>query len=152
MWMPSFGMQPDEGRQARHSFNYFWRGGGVNTLDVLDIAGAITGVWTAGIVYDGAIATLPNAGSCGGYCPFDNEGRMFYINLYVASQINQVYRFDVRNRVLSPFTPPDIIQAGNATSGKRIACYSARFDSRNWDTVLMLNHLVTVPVEITALV
>jgi hypothetical protein len=152
MWMPSFGMQPDEGRQARHSFNYFWRGGGVNTLDVLDIAGAITGAWTAGIVYDGAIAGLPNAGSCGGYCPFDNEGRMFYINLYATSAINQVYRFDVRNRVLSPFTPPDIIQAGTATSGKRIACYSAQFDSRNWDAVLMLNHLATVPVEITALV
>ena len=152
MWMPSFGIQPDEGRQARHSFNYFWRGGGVNTLDVLDIAGGTTGAWTAGIVYDGAIAALPNAGSCGAYAPFNNEGRMFYINLYATSVINQVYRFDVRNRVLSPFTPPDMIQSGVATPGKRLACYAALFDSQGWDTVLMLNKLSAVPVEITPLV
>ena len=152
MWMPSFGIQPDGGRQARHSFNYFFRGGGVNTLDVLDIAGSITGIWSAAIVYDGAPTALPNTGSCGAYAPFDNEGRMFYLNLYATAAINQVFRFDVKNRVLSPFTPPDIIQSGAAAPGKRLACYAALFDSQSWDTVLMLNHLSTVPVEITPLV
>lgn len=152
MWMPSFGIQPDDGRQARHSFQYFFRGGAANTLDVLDIAGSITGTWTGAIVYDGAIAGMPAVGSCGGYAPFDNEGRFFYLNFYVAAAINQVYRFDVKNRVLSPFTPPDIIQSGTAALGKRMACYAAQFDGQNWDTVLLLNHLTTVPVEITPLV
>ena len=54
MIIPSFGIQPDKGRNARHSFVYFVRGGAVSTIDVLDIAGAIAGTWTSTIVYDGA--------------------------------------------------------------------------------------------------
>ena len=59
MWMPSFGIRPDAGRNARQSFCYFFRGGGVALLDVLDIAGGTTGAWTGAVVYDGCTHPHP---------------------------------------------------------------------------------------------
>lgn len=149
MWAPSFGIEPDTARNARHSFCYFFRGTAV-TLDVLDIAGSITGTWTGAIVYDGSITTT--AASCGAYAPFDNEGRMFYMNIYVASAVNQMYRFDVQNRVLNPFTPTDFLQAGTAALGKRMACYVAIDGTDTYDVILLQSHLSTVAQEMIALV
>jgi hypothetical protein len=151
MWMPSWGIQPDANRNARQSFCYFFRGGAA-TLDVLDIAASITGTWTGAVVYDGSPGAFPATGSCGGYSPFDNEGRMFYLNLYVASAVNQIYRFDVQNRVLAPFTPTDFLQAGAATLGKRIACYAALDGNDTYDVVLLNSHLSTVAQEMVVLV
>jgi len=56
-WSPSFGIEVDPARNARHSFNFFFRGGAV-TLDLLDIAGSITGTWTGAIAYDGNTITF----------------------------------------------------------------------------------------------
>jgi len=151
MWMPSWGIQPDANRNARQSFCYFFRGGAA-TLDVLDIAASITGTWTGAVVYDGSPGAFPAVGSCGGYSPFDNEGRMFYLNLYVASAVNQIYRFDVQNRVLAPFTPTDFLQSGAATLGKRIACYAALDGNDTYDVVLLNSHLSTVAQEMVVLV
>lgn len=151
MWMPSWGIQPDAGKNARQSFCYFFRGGAA-TLDVLDIAGGTTGSWTAAITYDGSPGAFPATGSCGGYSPYDNEGRMFYLNLYVASAVNQIYRFDVQNRVLSPFTPTDTIQAGTAAVGKRMACYCALDGNDTYDVVYLMNHLSTIGQEMVVLV
>lgn len=151
MWAPSWGIQPDVGNNARHSFCYFFRGGAA-TLDVLDISGSITGTWTGAITYDGSPGAFPAIGSCGGYSPFENEGRMFYMNLYVASAINQMYRFDVQNRVLSPFAPTDTVQAGTAATGKRIACYCAIDGTDTYDVVFLLNHLSTLDQEMVVLV
>jgi len=151
MWAPSFGIQPDAARNSRHSFNYFFRGGAA-TLDVLDIAASITGTWTGAITYDGSPGAFPATGSGGCYSPFDNEGRMFYMNLYVASAINQIYRFDVQNRVLSPFTPTDFLQAGTAAVGNRVACYCALDGTDNYDVVLLNSHLSTVSQELIPLV
>ena len=151
MWMPSFGIQPDVARNSRHSFNYFFRGG-ASTLDVLDIAASITGTWTGAIVYDGSPGALPATGSGGGYSPFGQEGRMFYLNLYVASAVNQIYRFDVQNRVLSPYTPTDFLQTGTATLGNRVACYIAQDGSDFYDIVLMQSHLATIAQELVVLV
>ncbi|MFM8941431.1 MAG: hypothetical protein ACKOEY_15860, partial [Phenylobacterium sp.] len=123
LWAPSFGIQPDAARNARHSFNYFFRGG-ATTLDVLDIAGSITGTWTGAVAYDGATTAL-TVGTTGAYAPFGNEGRMFHMNIYTASAISQMFRFDVQNRVLSPYAPTDFIQSGTATLGQRMAAYSA---------------------------
>ena len=149
MWAPSWGIQPGVARNARQSFCYFFRGVSTN-LDVLDIAGSITGTWTAAIVYDGAVALT--VGTCGGYAPCDNEGRMFYLNLYVASSFNQMHRFDVQNRVLSPFTPTDFLQAGTAAVAKRICCYVAIDGTDTYDVVLMQSHLSTVAQEMVVLV
>jgi len=152
MWMPSFGIQPDVARNSRHSFNYFFRGGAAATLDVLDIAGSITGTWTGAVTYDGSPGALPATGSCGCYSPFGQEGRMFYLNLYVASAINQIYRFDVQNRVLSPYTPTDFLQVGTASLGNRMACYVAHDGSDLYDVVLMQSHLANTAQELLPLV
>jgi len=151
LWMPSWGIQPDANRYARQSFCYFFRGGAA-TLDVLDIAASITGTWTGAITYDGSPGAFPATGSCGGYSPFENEGRMFYLNLYTASAISQIFRFDVQNRVLSPFTPTDFLQAGGAAVGKRIACYAAIDGNDTYDVVLLNSHLSTVCQELVVLV
>jgi hypothetical protein len=150
MWMPSWGIQPDAARNARHSFCYFFRGGAV-TLDVLDIAASITGTWTGAIAYDGNTVTI-GVGTCGGYSPFENEGRMFYINAYVASAANQFYRFDVQNRVLSPYTNTDFIQSGTAALGKRIAAYAALDGTDTYDVVLLQSHLSAISQELVVLV
>ena len=149
MWAPSWGIQPGVARNARQSFCYFFRGISQN-LDVLDIAGGVTGAWTGAIVYDGAVNLT--IGTCGGYAPFDNEGRMQYMNLYVASSVNQMHRFDVQNRVMSPFTPTDFLQAGTAAGAKRIACYAAIDGTDTYDVILMQSHLSTVAQEMVVLV
>ena len=151
MWAPSWGIEPDQNRYGRNSFCYFFRGGAA-TLDVLDIAGAITGTWTGAIVYDGSPGALPTTGSGGCYSPFDNEGRMFYMNLYTASQIGQMYRFDVENRVLSAFTPTDFLQTGTAVVGNRMAAYCAIDGTDTYDTVFLQSHLSTVAQEMVVLV
>ena len=149
MWAPSWGIRPDPGKNGRQSFCYFFRGGAA-TLDVLDIAGSITGTWTGAIVYDGAVALT--VGSCGAYSPFENEGRMQYINIYAASAVNQLYRFDVQNRVLSPFTPTDFLQSGTAALGKRMCAYAAIDGTDTYDVVLLQSHLSTVAQEMVVLV
>lgn len=151
MWAPSWGIEPDPARNARNSFCYFFRGASA-TLDVLDIAGGTTGTWTGAITYDGSPGALPTTGSGGCYAPFDNEGRMFYMNLYTASAINQIYRFDVQNRVLSLFAPTDFLQAGTAALGNRMAAYCAIDGTDTYDTIFLQSHLSTVAQEIIALV
>lgn len=150
MWAPSWGIEPDVGRFSRQSFCYFFRGGGVSTLDVLDIAGSITGTWTGAIVYDGAVTVA--IGSSGTYSPYENEGRMFYMNSYVASAVNQIYRFDVQNRVLNPFTATDFIQSGTAATGNRMASYAALDGNDVYDVILMVSHLSTISQELIPLV
>ena len=151
MWAPSFGIRPDAARNARQSFCYFFRGGAA-TLDVLDIAGGTTGAWTGALVYDGSPGAVPAVGSSGGYAPFDNEGRMFYMNLYGASAVNQIYRFDVQNRVMSPYTPTDFLQAGTAVAGNRMCCYCAIDGNDTYDVVFLNSHLSTVAQELVVLV
>lgn len=151
MWMPSFGIRPDAGRNARQSFCYFFRGASA-TLDVLDIAGGTTGAWTGALVYDGSPGAFPAAGSSGGYGPFENEGRMFYMNLYVASAVSQIYRFDVQNRVLSPFAPTDFLQTGTAAVGNRMCCYAAIDGTDVYDVVFLQAHASTVAQELVVLV
>ncbi len=148
LWVPSFGMQPDPARNARHSFCYFFRGGA--NLDLLDIAGSITGTWTGAITYDGAITTA--AGTTGAYAPYGQEGRFAYMNVYVASAVNQLYRFDVKNRVLSPHTATDFLQAGTAAIGSRMAAYAAIDGTDKYDVILLQSHLSTVSQELIALV
>jgi hypothetical protein len=151
LWAPAFGIQPDPARNARHSFNYFFRGGGTTTMDLLDIAGAITGAWTTTVVYDGNTTPI-GAGSTGCYAPFENEGRMFYLNAYVASQPNQFFRFDVQNRVLSPYTNTDFIQSGGAALGGRMASYCAIDGADTYDVVLLQSHLSNICQELVVLV
>ena len=151
LWAPSFGIQPDVGRNARHSFNYFFRGGAVSTLDLLDIAGGTTGAWTGAITYDGNQNTF-GVGATGSYSPFGEEGRYTYFNLYVASQVSQIFRFDAKNRVLSPYVPTDFIQVGVAAQGSRMATYCAIDGTDKYACVLLQSHLSTICQELIPLV
>lgn len=144
--MASFGIEPDAAKNARHSHIFSFRGGNASTLDMLDIAGAIAGSWSNAIVYDGARAF--NTGSCGKYAPADQEGRFGYINIYVASAVNQMYRFDVKNRVLASHVPTDWIQAGAAAAGDRIATYVAVDGSDKYTVVFLVAHLSTIAQEL----
>jgi len=150
LWAPSFGIQPDPARNARQSFCYFFRGGAATTLDVLDIAGSITGTWTGAITYDGSVSIT--TGTSGSYSPFGNEGRMFYMNIYVASILNQIFRFDVKNRVLSPYTSTDLVQSGTAIEGNRMAAYAAIDGTDVYDVLLLQSHAATTAQELIALV
>jgi len=143
----SFGIQPDAAKNARHSFVYSFRGA-VTTLDMLDISGSITGTWSNAIVYDGSGMATPGTGSCGKYAPFDNEGKFGYMNIYVASALSQIYRFDVKNRVLSSFTPTDWIQSGTAAAGDRLVTYAAIDDDATYTVVNLMAHLSNIDQEI----
>lgn len=149
MWMPSFGIRPDSAKNARHSHLFCWRGTSAN-LDLFDISNTITGAWTNAIVIDGAITTTAAMSGC--YSPFENEGRMFYLNPYTASQVSQIFRFDVQNRVLSPYTPTDEIQSGTAAIGNRMACYAAIDGTDTYDCVLLQSHLSVRTQELIPLV
>ena len=151
VWMPSYGIQPDAARNSRHSFCYFFRGGGAN-LDMLDIAGSISGTWTGAITYDGSPGAVPTTGSCGEYAPFGNEGRMVYLNLYTNNVVSQIFRFDVKNRVLSPYTPTDWVQLGTAAVGNRIACYCAIDGADIYDVVFLQAHASSISQELICLV
>jgi hypothetical protein len=149
VWTPSFGIQPDVSRNARHSFCYFFRGAAA-TLDLLDIAGSITGTWTGAITYDGAVTLT--TGTSASYAPYTEEGRMLYMNIYATSAVNQIYRFDVKNRTLSPYTPTDLLQAGTAAVGNRMATYCAVDGSELYSVVLLVSHTSTLSQELIPLV
>ncbi len=151
LWAPSFGIEIDAGRNARHSFNYFFRGGGVTTLDLFDIAGGTTGAWTGAIVYDGGNNAI-GTGTTGAYAPYGQGGRFTYMNIYVASVTNQIYRFDSEHRVLSPYTATDFLQSGTAAAGGRMAAYAALDGTDKYDVVLLQSHLSTVSQELIAMV
>jgi hypothetical protein len=58
----------------------------------------------------------------------------------------------VKNRVLSPYTPTDWIQAGTAAVGGRMAAYAAIDDADKYDVVLLQSHLSTISQELIPLV
>lgn len=144
----SFGIQPDAAKNSRHSFIWSFRGGNTTTLDKLDIAGAITGTWSSAVVYDGAGMATLTTGTCGNYAPFDNDGKFGYLNIYVASALNQIYRFDTKNGVLTPFTPTGTIQAGTAAVGDRVAPICCIDGTDKYTLVYLVNHLSTIGQEI----
>ena len=146
LMIPSFGIEPDVGKNSRHSYIYSMRGGAV-TMDLFNISGGTTGLWSSSIVYDGRVS--PTTGSCVTYCPAGQEGRFAYVNVYTASAINQIYRFSVKSRTMMPFTPTDWIQAGTAAVGDRIAGYAIiKSDSEVYSGVVLVSHLSTNAFEI----
>lgn len=149
MWAPSWGIEVDPSRNARHSHCHFFRGASA-TVDTLDIAGSITGTWSSNITIDGAVTLTTGTSGC--YSPFDSEGRMFYMNIYATNVVNQIYRFDVKNRVLSPYAATDNLQAGTAAGGNRMAAYCAVDTDQNYDVVLLQSHLSTITQELIPLV
>ncbi len=144
---PSFWIRPDVGKNSRHSFVYHLRGWNTSTIDVLDIAGWTAGAWSAAVVYDGAVAMT--TGTCGAYAPCDNEWRFHYLNVYGASIHNQIYRFDVQNRVMSPYTPTNNLQAWTAVVWDRLATYVVlKSPTEKYTWLFLQSHLSTNAQEI----
>lgn len=95
-----FGYTRDAGINARHSHIYCIRGGGVSTIDVLDIAGTATGAWSNDIVY-GKKAQTFTTGTSGAYDPSTLQGRLMHININGTQRMG---RFDMKNRILDANT------------------------------------------------
>ena len=121
MAFPSYGHRPtkqtDGARLSRHSYLWSFRGGGVSTLDMLDIAGGTTGAWTNAIAYNNGGVTF-TTGACGDYAPTDQYGRWAYF-CEGGGTINRMYRFDVEGLGLYPWCPLPA-QSGTAAVGKRV--------------------------------
>ena len=145
----SSGFEVDASRNARHSFIHCFRGGGSSALDVLDIAGATTGSWENGADYDG-VTTL-TTGTSGKLSPGCCEGRYGYINIYTAGAVNQIYKYDVKNRQLCPDTATDLIQSGTAAAGDRVASMISVKSASPYEpysVILLVGHLSTISQEL----
>jgi hypothetical protein len=103
MTFQAFSIESDSGSppNARQSFIYQFRGGGANTLDIFDIAGAATGTWTNAITYGNQNQTFTTAASAI-QDPATNQGRYTYI--YVGASSQRFYRFDMKNNILENST------------------------------------------------
>jgi hypothetical protein len=97
----AFGIQPDSARNARWGHIFSFRGGNVNTLDLLDITASATGTWTNNIVYRNQSANiLVTTGTSEAYAPATEQGKYMYL---VINGTQRFTRFDMLNRVLEPF-------------------------------------------------
>jgi hypothetical protein len=95
---PSFFMRPDAAKQARHSYVYVLRGAAGAVMDLFDIAGGATGLWTAAIVYGGSGMTFTTGTTCTPD-PYTSGGRFTFIN---PNGGQRCMKWDSKNRVLSP--------------------------------------------------
>jgi hypothetical protein len=106
----------DAQKNARYSFIYSWRGGGVTTMDVLDIAGGSTGAWSGAAVYGGS-SVLLNTGNSGVYDPFSGY---YYMN---PVGTNAFSRFQPTHRVMENWAQLRFAQ-GTAVVGNRMASHA----------------------------
>jgi len=109
----------DAAKATRYSGVYFFRGGGVNTIDCLDLATLswTTGIGGADIAYGNKGSTTFTTGTCGVYDPNTNGGKYLYLN---QSGTQRFLRFDMKNRMLEPWNFYRQPQ-GVATLGARMA-------------------------------
>lgn len=97
----SFGIEPDSASNARHSFIFSFRGGSTSTLDLFDISGAATGLWTSAITYGNSTTTFTTTSST--YDPTTMQGRYIYAHPTTTAPL-QIVRFDMKNRILEPYS------------------------------------------------
>lgn len=108
-----FGISRDPSGNARHSYTYFFRGGGVATVEYLDIA---TATFNSMTQY-GNVGMTFTTGTSGCYDPVTLGGRFIHINV---NGTQSFVRFDVRNRVLDASTYLRYTQS-TANTGARMA-------------------------------
>jgi hypothetical protein len=108
----NFGIVPDGQKAARHSHIYRVRGGNSQAIDILDIAGAATGVWQPDIWYGGKAQTF-TTGTSGAQDPVTMGGRFLHL---CVNGTQRFARFDMKHRVLESGTflsfPPSTAAAG----------------------------------------
>ncbi|MCZ7404278.1 MAG: hypothetical protein O8C67_05015 [Candidatus Methanoperedens sp.] len=122
----SFGIEPDIAKNARHSYIYLTSGNSANSgqqsFDMFDIAGSATGAWTTfgafeNSYYGPSFVTGTNIA----YDPITNQGRFFYINF---NGTQRMFRFDMKYRMLEPFTYLKIAPSMAVTVGQPMAVNS----------------------------
>lgn len=119
----SYGIEPDAQRSQRHSYIYSIRGGAVSTIDLFDIAGAATGLWTGNIDYGNKGGTLFGAGTCTAYDGATKNGAYFYINI---SGTQRFTRFCMTTRMLEGYAYLEYAQ-GTAIAGDAL-CQTTYID------------------------
>jgi hypothetical protein len=117
----AFGLTIDTDKNLRHSFLYSFRGGASAALDLLDLAGGATGLWSNAIVY-GSGPTL-TTGSSLIYDPTTNGGKFAYINI---NGLQNMYRFNAMTRQLNEWAQLRFTQ-GAALVGSKMA-YTVAID------------------------
>lgn len=108
--------------------------GGSTALDVLDIAGGATGLWTNGASYLWLWTTF-GAGSTIAYDPIWEDGKFAYINL---NGTQFFYRFNMFTRDIWEYAYMRQSQ-GTAVAGWRM--YSTHWKDKNGDKVSAIGHL-----------
>ncbi|AUB37525.1 hypothetical protein COO91_03470 [Nostoc flagelliforme CCNUN1] len=121
-----FGMLLDAEKNSRYSHIHAFRGNSTNSLDILDIAGAATGVWSNGVAM-GSNAQTFSGGSCLAYDPVgiaptpseqvDGRGQWAYINVNAGQSF---FRYNAYARKMSQWAQLRYTQ-GAAVVGQRIA-------------------------------
>lgn len=112
-----FSGKQDADKNFRYSNIYSFRGGGVNTLDILDIAGGATGVWAGAVAYDNAGLATFGASAAAAYDPITN--RAVIAGTQLLNIQCPMYLFDVAGHSLKPFKRVPQI-AGTVTAGGRV--------------------------------
>lgn len=141
---PSYGHEPtlnaDGTRLSRHSYIYSFRGG-TTALDLLDIAGGVTGAWTNAVPYV-AEGTSFTTGSGGDYAPLDQKGDWGY---YVIGATGVCGRFSVKWRALQGWTTLPA-QSGTAAVGNRVVVlpYVNSTGADRMSLLYMQSHLLGV--------
>lgn len=131
MAVQATGISRDPSNNARHSHMFHFRGGGVATLDIYDVA---ANTWLGNINYRNAGTTF-TSGSSGAYAPATEDGRFFHINV---NGTTTFARFDVRNRILDPSTNLRYTQGG-ANQGVKMAVALA-LDDTSEDKMTFVYH------------
>lgn len=113
-----FGIVLNAGKTQRHSYLYQFRGGVTATLDILDIAAATTGAWTAAVPYDNQGLATFNTSAGSAYSVVDNKALVVPVTL--ANVQPNTYVFDVNSMSLKSHAPcPQI--ASTVVDGDRLA-------------------------------
>jgi len=112
-----FSGKQDADKNFRYSNIYSFRGGSVNTLDMLDIAGGATGLWAGAVAYDNAGLATFGASAGIEYDPVSN--RAIIAGTQLLNFQCSMYMFDVASHSLKPFKRiPQI--ASTVTAGNRV--------------------------------
>lgn len=98
MILPSFGITLNTAKNARHSYFYYFRGGTSPIIDLFDIAGGATGLWTANII----TAPFPVSYGSGNSAIYDNTTKNGKYG-YIQTVSGRFFRFDILNRVVEPY-------------------------------------------------
>lgn len=137
----AFSIEPDSAKNARHSFIYTLANTSTG-IDLFDIAGAATGLWTQYIVNRSVnTASFLTAGIGSIQDPFTEDGRYWYLNNTFGG-VMLIFRFDMKNRNTEPVVRLKI-PFGLPTSTTAVNPFSINLFIDGSTKLSFLNYLVS---------